>query len=583
MPTRASSSRSFSCSIACAVIVLAALAAYGNSLGDPFIFDDLPAIPGNPAIRHLWPPGGVLLHLPRDTTVEGRPVLNLSLAVNYAASGAGVWSYHALNLLIHALAGLALFGIVRRTLLRPSLRERFGAAAVPLAFAVALLWTVHPLQTEAVTYVIQRAESLMGLFYLLTLYCFIRGAENGELRSQGSEAKNHSAAGLWLLSSVFCCLLGMATKEVMVSAPLMVFFCDRTFVAGTFAEVWKQRWKFYLGLAATWLLLGWLVLGTGGNRSGAAGFNVGISPWTYWLTQFPAVVHYLGLAFWPHPLAIEYGKTWVKQARDVVPSALILIPLIAGTAIALWRRPAAGFLGLWFFAILAPTSVVPGTTQMIVEHRMYLPLAAVLAALVLGIYRLAGRRSLVVFLALAVGCGFLTERRNGDYRTELSIWTDTVAKRPQSAVARVNLGIALDKAGRLAGATDQFRQATQIDPAYAEAHYNLGVALAKTGLTAAAIGEFETAVRLRPDYAEAYYNLGTCLGQTGRVSEAIAQLKEAVRLRPDYAEAHKNLGLALYQAGRIPEAMAEFQETLRIDPDQPAVRSALQKLQAAAK
>ncbi|MCE0497832.1 MAG: hypothetical protein LV481_07805, partial [Methylacidiphilales bacterium] len=155
------------------ILVLAALGAYANSFSGPFLFDDLSAIRGNPGIRHLWPPWAPLLP-PGELTVGGRPILNLSFALNYAVSGFNVWSYHALNLLIHILAGLILLGVVRRTLLQPVLREKFGADAWPLALAVALLWTLHPLQTEAVTYLSQRAESLMGLFYLLTLYAFIR-------------------------------------------------------------------------------------------------------------------------------------------------------------------------------------------------------------------------------------------------------------------------------------------------------------------------------------------------------------------------------------------------------------------------
>jgi tetratricopeptide (TPR) repeat protein len=555
--------------LACAVIVLAALAAYGNSLGGAFIFDDQPAITDNPTIRHLWPLGDVLSP-PRGTTVEGRPLLNLSLALNYAVSGTEVWSYHVLNLLIHVLAGLTLFGIVRRTLLRPVLREKYGEAAVPLAGGVALLWTVHPLQTEAVTYVIQRAESLMGLFYLLTLYCFIRSVDSQK-------------PVRWQAASIIACLLGMATKEVMVSAPLMVFLYDRTFVAGTFAEAWKQRVKYYLGLAATWLQLGYLLLSMGGSRSGVMGFSVGVSWWAQWLTQFQAVVHYLWLSLWLDPLVFEYGKYQVKHAGEAVPYALVLIPLMAGTIISLWHKPAWGFLGLWFFAILAPTSLIPETTQMIVEHRMYLPLAAVLAGLVLGIHRLAGRRSLIIFLALAAGCGFLTARRNRDYRTELTIWSDTVAKRPDNALAHNDLGIALDKAGCLPEAIAQFELAARVAPDYAEARYNLGVALQKTGRISEAIGCFEEAVRLKPDYADAHYNLGTCLGQTGRLAEAIDHLKAAVRLRPDYAEAHNNLGIALYKAGRIPEAIAQFEEVLRINPDFVAARRALEKLQVAAK
>ena len=229
-----------------AVLAAGAIAAYGNSFGAPFVWDDPLSIVQNPTIRHLWPIWGPLRPLQgTGTTVEGRPLLNLSLAANYAISGTRVWSYHAVNVLIHAIAGLALFGIVRRTVNgkdgpgfqpAPGRDRGLKARATPIAFAVALLWTLHPLQTEAVTYIVQRAESLMGLLYLLTLYCFIRGEDDDGAGAAGqgfSRLSRLRPPAFSILSVVFC-FLGMATKEVMVSAPVIVFLYDRTFLAGGF-------------------------------------------------------------------------------------------------------------------------------------------------------------------------------------------------------------------------------------------------------------------------------------------------------------------------------------------------------------
>ena len=205
------------------LIALAGFAAYANSFSGPYVFDDLGSIPENPTIRQLWPIGRVLTP-PPGQTVSGRPLVNLSLAINYAFGGTGVAGYHLGNLLIHLLAGLTLFGIVRRTLV-PKTRM-----ATQLACAVALLWTLHPLQTESVTYLIQRAESLMGLFYLLTLYCFIRwidadvGAKRARVPLQSGSGSRQAfvesgRSNGWAWLSGLCCLLGMASKEVMVSAP----------------------------------------------------------------------------------------------------------------------------------------------------------------------------------------------------------------------------------------------------------------------------------------------------------------------------------------------------------------------------
>lgn len=358
------------------VIAMAALAAYHNCFTVPFVFDDGPATLDNASIRKLWPVWNAFTP-PAGTTVAGRPIANLTLAINYALSGIDLWSYHALNLLIHILGGLTLFGVVRRTLLRPVLSGRFGRDAAPLALAIALLWTLHPLQTEAVTYVVQRVESLMGLFYLLTLYCFIRSIESARpLR--------------WQICTIIACLLGMATKEVMVTAPVLMLLYDRTFVAGTFRKAWQQRWGLFLGLSATWLPLALLVAGTGGSRNGSAGFTGAIAPVSYWLTQFEAVARYLWLSVWPHPLVFDYGPFLVHGPGEVLPYALTVVALAALTVIALWRRPAIGFLGAWFFVILAPTSVVPVATQTMAEHRVYLPLAAVVSMLAIGVYAMSG-------------------------------------------------------------------------------------------------------------------------------------------------------------------------------------------------
>ena len=187
---------------------------------------------------------------PIGLTVSGRPLLNLTLAVNYALGGLNPWGYHAINLAIHILAALTLFGVLRRTLAvwgvgcgvrgeeshdtaRSTSRTPHPTPHTFLAFAIALLWAVHPLQTELVTYIVQRAESLCGLFYLLTLYCFIRGASRPP--SPGRRTS------LWYLAAVVFCFLGIATKEVMVTAPVMVFLYDRTFFASSFRQSLRQR------------------------------------------------------------------------------------------------------------------------------------------------------------------------------------------------------------------------------------------------------------------------------------------------------------------------------------------------------
>ena len=516
-----------------AILVIAVgLWAYHNSLQGVFLFDDDAGIVQNTTIRRLWPVWTALKPPPR-ATVEGRPLVNLSLAINYAFGGVRVWGYHMLNVIIHILAGLTLFGIVGRTFRQPALRERFGRAALPLALTIALIWVVHPLQTESVTYVIQRAETLMGLFYLLTLYCAIRGADS-------------ASANLWYCASVVACLLGMASKEVMVSAPLMVLLYDRTFLSGTFAQAWRQRWRLYVGLAATWILLGCLVASTH-NRSGSTGYGTTVAWQAYALTQLRAIVLYLKLSIWPEPLVFDYGDGLAHSFSEVASSAFIVAVLLVGTLVALRRWPVLGFVGVWFFVILAPTtSVMPVVTQTMAEHRMYLPLAGVVALVVVGAFefgkRLFSKQTGGVVACISAGAvvlvfGHLTIQRNQTYHSGLAMWSDTVAKWPNNSRAQNNLGEALLDSGKVAEAIGHYEQALQIQPDYAEAHNNLGNALVKARKLHEAIGHYEQALRINPDLAEAHYKLGVTLEQDGRFQDALEHYERAVQIKPDYANA----------------------------------------------
>jgi tetratricopeptide (TPR) repeat protein len=612
------------------LIIAVGLGAYHNSFQGPFILDDVPSIAENSRIRSLLPIWDVLSPS-ASSMVGGHPVVNFSLAINYALGGLAVWGYHALNLTIHLLAALTLFGIVRRTFSRQEcwsigLRqecwstgvmecsERFGSSRVLLAtsgasaewiaLAVAILWMVHPLQTEAVTYISQRGEELMGLFYLLTLYGFIRGGEGSgsagaspsppqagtpvppeTAGSAGASPSNwprgSAALRRWFVLSVVACGLGMATKEVMVTAPVMVLLYDRTFVSGSFREAWARHWRLYLGLACTWLVLGCLMAGSSNLVGRGVGYGLGITWWSYAFTECRVVVQYLRLALWPHPLVFDYGDAigggiTLSHFAEAAPYALILAVLIVGILFELRWQPAIGFVGAWFFVILAPSSsVVPVAGQPMAEHRMYLPLAAVVTMAVVGAFeigkRLVLKRGAVVGWitggTVAVLFSFLTVERNRDYNSALSIWQDTVKKRPDNARAQNNLGLALDQLGRRQEAVGRYEQALRVQPDYAEAHNNMGLALVQQGELEQAIDQYRQALQAKPDLAKAHNNLGNALLRTGRLPEAIEQYEKALQIRPDLAEAHDNLGYALLQAGKVPAAIDEYQQALRIKPD----------------
>jgi tetratricopeptide (TPR) repeat protein len=492
----------------------AGIAAYANSLGGAFVYDDWRWIESNPAIRTLD-----LSALVSDTS---RPVWKLSLALNYAAGGLDVTGYHLVNVSIHLLAGLALFGLVRRTLLAPRQAERYAEHASLLAFAVALLWLVHPLQTQAVTYVVQRAESGMGLCYLATLY-FATRAAGDRWRAFFSSA------------AVCTCAVGMGVKEVMVTAPVLVWLHDRAFLTGSALGALRGRPFFYAALAATWLVP-LVLIGTEALFAGefARPDLARPSPVEYARSQPAVVLHYLRLAVWPHPLVFSYGWPVSDPAASVLPT-LLLGALAAASGWALWRNRAVGFLGAWFFGILAPTSSIQPIQDLAFEHRMYLSLAAVVTLVVLGTHELLLRADLLrvrpiaaALAVLALAAGVATARRNRDYRDEVALWRTVVDAVPGHAVAHYNLGTLLRADGLGAEAIASLRRAVELDPQLVVAHNNLGNALLAGGDLAAAAHHYRAALEVDPGHAEAHVNLGGVLAGEGEFAAAARHYRLAL-------------------------------------------------------
>ena len=554
VPKAAQPARSVPVLALAGVLAVTGLWAYSTSFAGVFVLDDVRAIVRNPTIRALWPLS-TPLSPPSGATVSGRPIANLTLAINHALAppdvrgvfGPGnpgappgtaerflrnVWGYHFLNLVIHVAAALTLFGVVRRTLLSPSLRGRFEKPATWLAFVAALLWLVHPLQTESVTYVVQRVESLMGLFYLLTLYCAIRAAETPRARA-------------WAAGAIVCCALGMATKETMVTAPIMVWMWYRVFGEG---QDDRPRWVLLAGLAATWSVLAVLVYHE--YRAPSVELERGVVG-SYLATQAAVVMHYLRLAVVPTPLVFLYTWPLASSFAAVAPQAMLLTALVVLTIIGIVRRHPLGFAGTWFFLILAPTSsVLPIVTEVAAEHRMYLPLAAVVVCAVVGAHviadliltrRAAGlrvrRRAGLVGAALAVALvvtyGTATRARNRDYWSEERLWLDTVTKQPGNQRARVAYGVALSTAGRLADAEAQLQIAVDLVPGDPVAQGRLGAVQAAQGKVDPAITHLERALAMRPDDVDAHRWLGEAYASRRQDALAIAHLERALAVMTD--------------------------------------------------
>jgi tetratricopeptide (TPR) repeat protein len=554
-----------------AAIVIAGCLAYANSVTNPFVLDDERAILGNAQIRSLWPLSGPLSP-PDETPVARRPIVNLSFAVNYAVGGLDPAGYHAGNLAILLLTALALFGVVGRALALQRLSPGFGRHATAIAGVSALIWSLHPLHTEIVNYVSQRTTALMGLFYLLTMYCSVRALAAGSAR--------------WRAGAVLACAAGMACKESMVTAPVLVVLFDRVFVFDSLREALRRRGTFYASLAGTWLLLAAL-MASGGRTT--VGFDAGVSAWTYLLNQFTVLVNYLQLTFWPRDLIVDYGLPQPLTIGEVVVPGVILAALGIATLAALRYRPFAGFLGTAFFLALAPTSsIVPIVTEVGAERRMYLPLAAIIVLVVCAAYR-AGRALLPRVGGLlaspegelgaarirwaaggivAVVAGLLaagTVTRNREYASPESLARTIVERKPHGR-AYYSLGHALFQAGQRDDALRYFRRSAADFPG---ARFALGAEMLNDGELEAGIQELRTFIELMPTHAAvggARQMIASALAAQGRIDAAIDELRLALKVDPREPRGNALLGELLLRQRQLPEAVTYLGRAVALQP-----------------
>jgi tetratricopeptide (TPR) repeat protein len=589
--------------VAAASIVVSALVVYSNSFDVPFVgLDDKQSVRDNPHIRHLWPPSEAL-SLPlwrtsaddsedKRAAVARRPVLSLSFALTHQLFGLEPAGHHAVNLAIHIAAALALFGIVRRSLVRC---EVAAARGTWLALGAALVWLVHPLQTESVTYIIQRGETLVGLLVLLTLYCALRSFTGGARR-------------LWEAGAVVACALGMGVKETPIIAPPLVLLYDWIFFSRSPVASLRDRRLLYGGLAATWMIPPLLAIG------GSEDFNPGATL-PYVLAQPRVVVHYLWLALWPDELFLYVNTRSydVHSASEVIVPALVIAALAAATLWALVRRPALGFVGAWFFMTVAPASSIIALTDTIQEHRMYLPLAAlaVLAmlagesALKVALPRATGRTGRAAIAAGLVGAlvlllGLRSYARNSDYQREFAIvhpgdlhnaytiLVDHYLSRPELlraeetnaravlrhpaadprdvVFAHLVLGFASQEQDRPEQAAQEFARVVEMDPTFVYARRQLGVMLREQGDLADSAAELESALRVDPASVYAHKELAVTLKEQGNDEDAERHLREALRIKPNFSEAHYELGLLALDREDHARALVRFRRALRYRP-----------------
>ena len=562
-------------------IACAGAAAYRNAFQGVFVFDDFDSIHRNYSLQAPWP--GPLFPPGGGVTVQARPGLNVTLAANYAYGGLEISSYHAVNLIIHLLNAVLLFGIAWRACEDAASSSEEGKPDVRraawMAWSISLLWVVHPLTTESVTYVIQRAESLGAFWILLTLYLAIRG-----FRAD----KNQRA---WFLGCVVSAALGMTTKETVAVAPILVFAYDAIFVKSDWRQPLPDRRGFYAALASTWIVVV-ILISQGGERGGSIGLAGRITPLEYLATQAWAITHYVRLCCWPSPQVFDYGRLVVPLAESWPWGLLVL----AGLGLTIWglvRRSPLAFAGLAFYLLLAPTSsFIPVLTQTVSEHRMYLPAACVVGIIVCGVSWLLGRWghghlsrakgvpvfAIAIVCVLAGGLGWMTHQRNQIYHSVEQLWLDNVANLPSNARAHYNLGLvyrdrglALESSAERAKlcrlAMEKFDQAVELDPQDPFTFHNRGTLHFRLKRYEPALADFDRAIEVSGGLPETYNNRGSTWRRLGNLKQAEADFRAATRRDPFYFEAFYNLALTLSDLNQPQAAVDAYLRALQLRPE----------------
>jgi len=582
-------SRGAAATVAMLVLTCAVAMVYGRTLRQPFVFDDRGSVLENSSIQRLRPllgdergPGPLNASNP---ITGGRPLVNLSLALNYRLGQLSPAGYHLFNVVVHLLSAILLWAIVSETLRLDFFNAKSAQAADALALLVALVWALHPLQTECVAYVTQRTELMMGLFYFATLFCSL------QYWAATSPERRHS----WLVAAILSCLAGAACKEVMVTAPVIVLLFERTFISGSFRRALEKSWPLYAGLLLSWGLL--LALNIDGPRARTAGFGHGAPVLAYWATQAMVLLMYLRLALWPWPLVIHYEIPLLDTIPAALPYVLPAAALGLVTLVLIARRASAGFLGAWLFVILSPTLVVPMTDEIAAERRMYLPLAAIVSLVVVGGYALAARMarktatepapesaartSLAIVAAggliVVAICGLTSLRRVALYDDNVTLYQDALLYQPSDWIIRANLASALNNAGRPQEAIEHYLEALRLKPDRPELYYKLGIALNRAGRHEDAIARFEEAVRMDPNSPAFHHELGAVLLNAGKSEQAIAEFREALRLEPQAIDSRTFLATAMLNAGQAQEAIEQFEQVLKALPDSAPTRATVQR------
>ena len=614
-------------SLALAFISIAAIICYSNIYLCPFVFDDRPIIQEDLVVRD------VTNYLCLDSLLKPRNIVNLTFALNYKVGKLNVFGYHLINVLIHIINGFLVYflalSIFNQLLIPPT--QRGGHSNSPkskiqsprskiqgpqsaifqstidnrhssihlMSLITALIFIAHPIQTQAVTYTVQRCTSMAAMFYLASVLFYLKariiqqGAEgSGQrsvvrgrktvIRSQGSDGGGALSfqVSAYFLISIICGILAFLSKQNTASLPGVILLVEYLLIDRTW-EGWKWKIPWFVSVFTLWAVFVLYIAGffSGGIEGRGLLEDVSdlmqeteyVSRWSYLCTQFNVLVIYIRLLFLPIGQNLDYVYRFNNTFFDG-HTPLAFAFLVGVIAIGIWnirKRPVISFGIFWFFITLSVESSLIPIQDAIFEHRLYLPMFGFALTISYLVFHFLSRRlswAIVVSAIIIMSLGTATYLRNMKWKDGITLWTDVLSKSPQNTRAKNNLANLLVTEGRHKEAIKYYSDVLRVEPAYMDAHVNLANVLAIQGNFDAAIQHYTAALQINPRSEKVHYNLGNALVDQGREKVAIRHFLYALSIRPGFAEAHCKLGNILIKLGDQNRAIGHFLEALRIKP-----------------
>lgn len=575
------------------LIISISTALYSNTLNNGFVYDDALVIVNNAFIKDIHNLSGLLRFEKDYYSLSGeisyRPVVTFTYFIDHALFGLKQWGYHLTNLLLHVINSILLYTFLN--LFFKSSRGNEHLHALKLhstpSLLITLLFTTHPILTEAVNAISFREDLLVFTFYMAALNLYA-------LRSNLVAISRSSSAFLYIASCLLY-ILALFSKEMAITLPLITCYYEWLYKErknGTIRpDIFNPFVIGYVLITLVYLYLRHEYFYNPFYRFyNPMEGNVVIGGFIERTLTLPWILsNYLKLSLFPMSLSVDYVVQPIKSTSDVsflISFVTIFFILSAALIMAKGRREIT--FGILFFIItLIPVYNIIPLDHPFAERYLYLPAAGFAITVGYSIYHLFTfgvrykiQRGSILILLFVILCVYsaLVIKRNTVWMDEYSLWSDTVKKQP-SSLAHLNLGVVYQNHGLIGEATRQYKTAIRLDPKNALAHNNLGLAFLNTKKLDYAVSEFESAIRQKPDYAEAYNNLGAAHMKQRNYDEAIRAFKSASQLKPGYSKAHLNLGVCYYETGRFDEAIFQFRTVLEFDPQNEKARDYLLRAQ----